>query len=88
MAGGRLVSQLRKVRMAAPVPLLLRVYTPPTACPSRADRSVSETHGHATLHENLARIHHEGCGGVAESGGPAAGIEGVSSHTVRWILLL
>ena len=47
-----------------------------------------ELHGDATLHEILARIHHEGCGGMAEAGGPAAGIEGVSSHPVRWILLL
>jgi hypothetical protein len=38
VAGGRLLSRLRKVRMAAPMPLLLRVDTPPDPSPGGQQR--------------------------------------------------
>ncbi len=42
---------------------------------------------HRTLREILARMRHDGCGGRAAKAELLTGIEGVSAHPVRRIVL-
>ncbi len=56
------------------------------------DRMVNETHAPAwrdrTLRQILARMRHDGCGGLAGKAELLTGIEGVSSRPVRRIVLI